>query len=683
MKSRRRVCGTPKFDASRTCGRTWYEQVFDDDGNPDPEYEPRTINRLIRRLLFVFAKSAYVGYTATPFANIFIHERGRTDDQGEDLFPRSFIISLPVPSDYTGPARVFGLAPSLDGTPGTRPLPLVRSVTDHAATLDLRERVGWMPPLHRNGHRPLHDGQDTVPPSLRKAILSFLIVCAVRRLRGQEAVHNSMLVHVTRYTSVQREVARQVREFLDSVRMRVRRATADQELQGALQQLWTEDFVTTTRTVAEITGENPGTLPDWEDVRQLLATVVADIQIRQINGTAGDILDYEAYRATGLNVITIGGDKLARGLTLEDLSVSYFLRATRMYDTLMQMGRWFGYRPGYLDLCRLYTTPDLVEWFEHITEANEELRQEFDHMAAVGGTPRDYGLKVKSHPLLMVTSRVKMRNSENLQLTFAGEAQETVVFHRDTRVLEANMETTARLLGKLGKPIQDASRLSPRRSERGARLWENVAGGDISGFLRDFQTHEAAVKVNAPLLAEYIDKQISLGELTSWTVALLPGDGSPCRIGDYKLRTVERSPNTRSYDVETQKRMGRYMIRRLLAPRDEAIDLDEPSYAAALDLTVLAYNNSQGTSRATRPPTDPSGPSIRRIRGLGDPARGITPHPERGLLLLYPLSPPTAEIDFEGAVIGFGLSFPESRQAQSVTYRVNNVYWAQEFGEER
>ncbi len=165
----------------------------------------------------------------------------------------------------------------------------------------------------------------------------------------------------------------------------------------------------------------------------LLGQVVSSIEVRQINGSARDILDYELNRETGLNVIAIGGDKLSRGLTLEGLTVSYFLRASRMYDTLMQMGRWFGYRPGYLDLCRLYTTPELNEWFQHITEANEELRQEFDHMAAVGGTPRDYGLKVMSHPALMITSRVKLRTGIELQLSFAGSISETVVFHRDRR----------------------------------------------------------------------------------------------------------------------------------------------------------------------------------------------------------------------------------------------------------
>lgn len=128
-----------------------------------------------------------------------------------------------------------------------------------------------------------------------------------------------------------------------------------------------------------------------------------------------------------VRLIAIGGDKLSRGLTLDGLCTSYFVRTTKMYDTLMQMGRWFGYRPGYVDLCRLYTTVDLVDWFGHIADAAEELREEFDAMAASGGTPRDYGLKVQSHKVLLVTSPLKMRNAKSLQLSFSGDLLETAV----------------------------------------------------------------------------------------------------------------------------------------------------------------------------------------------------------------------------------------------------------------
>ena len=166
----------------------------------------------------------------------------------------------------------------------------------------------------------------------------------------------------------------------------------------------------------------------WEDMRAVLPDVLSDIRVREINGTAKDALDYAENDGTGLKVIAIGGDKLARGLTLEGLCTSYFLRTARMYDTLMQMGRWFGYRDGYLDVCRLYTSQEMVEWFGHIADAAEELRQEFDNMVAAGATPKQFGLRVKSHSVLTVTSRAKMRNARAMQLTYSGDLLQTIVF---------------------------------------------------------------------------------------------------------------------------------------------------------------------------------------------------------------------------------------------------------------
>src|SRR5690606_31293800 len=142
---------------------------------------------------------------------------------------------------------------------------------------------------------------------------------------------------------------------------------------------------------------------------------------RAVNGTAKDVLDYADNEVTGIRVIAVGGDKLARGLTLEGLTVSYFLRASRMYDTLMQMGRWFGYRPGYTDLSRLYTTDELQKWFRHITIASEELRQAFDHMSATHAKPREYGLRVQSHEVMTVTSSTKMRSGRELKMSYAGD----------------------------------------------------------------------------------------------------------------------------------------------------------------------------------------------------------------------------------------------------------------------
>ena len=187
------------------------EMLLDDNGEPNREHEPTTINRLIRQILHGFSRSACVGYTATPFANIFIHEQGQTHDEGPDLFPEAFIVNLAAPSDYVGPTRVFG-GHGEDGRMGG--LPLVRTVSDFDE---------WMPIRHKNGHRPLFEGKDALPPSLEEAIRAFILSCALRRLRGQGRKHCSMLVHVTRFVSVQQAVCSQVVEWVRHLNQRLGR----------------------------------------------------------------------------------------------------------------------------------------------------------------------------------------------------------------------------------------------------------------------------------------------------------------------------------------------------------------------------------------------------------------------------------------------------------------------------
>ncbi|MEQ1673192.1 MAG: Z1 domain-containing protein, partial [Hyphomicrobium sp.] len=368
------------------------EQEFDEHGKPDEEHDPTQINMLIRQILRKFAKSTYVGYTATPFANIYIHDRGETKTEGPDLFPRSFIINLPAPSNYDGPVRIFGLEAS-DDERAVQPLPLVRVLDEYAEHTE----TPWLPQGHKNGHRPHFGGEDQLPPSMIEAMRAFILVCATRRARGQMNAHNSMLVHVTRFTSVQNMVRKQVETELSSIKRRIRydSAASGGEL-AELEKLWKSDFEPTSATFRAFAPERDFKSVTWKEVLAHVPDAVEIVQVKTINGKASDILDYDTHKSVGLNVIAIGGDKLARGLTLEGLSVSYFLRASRMYDTLMQMGRWFGYRPGYLDLCRLYMTKELRDWFCHITEASEELRREFDHMALLNQTPKDYGLKVRS-----------------------------------------------------------------------------------------------------------------------------------------------------------------------------------------------------------------------------------------------------------------------------------------------
>ena len=651
------------------------EDVIGENGLPDEEHSPTAINSLVRQILNSFSRKAYVGYTATPFANIFIHEKGRTRLEGPDLFPSSFIISLAAPSTYVGPARVFGLRAGASRSEG---LPLIREVTDFE---DEGGIGGWMPQGHKSSHRvPELEEPFGIPSSLRRAVLSFLLACAARRCRGQGHKHASMLVHVTRFKAVQEQVHEQVEDTMRSVRQRLQRGIGDADLRLELRQLWERDFVPVTDGILQTVRDPSIKAAGWGDIEPVLAEVAADIQVRMINGTSRDVLDYVDKAAVGLKVIAIGGDKLARGLTLEGLCTSYFLRASRMYDTLMQMGRWFGYRPGYLDLCRLYTTSDLVEWFEHIADASEELREEFDLMEASGGTPRDYGLKVQSHPVLTVTSRIKMRTARTLMLSFSGRLLETVVLHRDPTVLAANLDELRKLIANMGIADEPGSirrdRPDEARHEWEGWLWRGVDAAVVVAFLRRFQTHRDAPQANAQVLAGFIEQMTDRGELTRWTVAVIGsgGDRDPIALGTGISVGMPVRKRKHGSDAD-----DRYSIGRLLSPRDEGIDLDASSWQAALDRTRLTW--SADPARAQNPqPELPSGPAMREVRGFG--SDGIAAQPNTGLLLLYVLDPVRAGAGINNSVEGvvaFGISFPGSKSGVKVEYKVANLAWEQEY----
>jgi hypothetical protein len=632
------------------------EGAVDENGERDEDHDPTKINRLIRSLLFSFAKCAYVGFTATPFANIYIHEHGRTRDLGDDLFPRSFIINLPGASNYTGAARIFGIIEDEDaGLEAVSALPIVRFVDDHASSDKPDETEGWVPPnlVEKTGHVPLYSGQRMVPPSLRKALLCFLLTTTVRQLRETGPMFNSMLIHVVRYTNVQAVVKEEVERELSDVVHRLqygdgsRRPTLLQEIQT----LWNEDYVITSAALGE-----GFTLPSWSEVEMALPKLAATIKVRSINGSALDALDYEQHRDTGLNIVAVGGDKLSRGLTLEGLTVSYFLRGSRMYDTLMQMGRWFGYKGKYLDVCRLFTTKEMYAWFQHIAAATEELRIEFDHMVSVGATPKDYGLKVRSHPLMLVTSAVKMRSGTELSLSYSGDISETIIFDTTVPRVQKNLDAANWLLRKLGSPEPDGGR-------SGGYLWPGVRAAWILDFLERYETHPEARRADTRLLSRYIRRQTEQDELTTWSVLLASSGLATAQ--DLRSRFDGRDVGSIHRDYHGEIIEKRYTVRRLVSPNDEASDLDPTQRDRALERTIEDWRNSKRKKKSLEPPTAPSGKGSRSSRPK-----------DRGLLLLYPLDGSTARTAEAVPVVGLAISFPESDTAKAISYRVNNVFTA-------
>jgi hypothetical protein len=629
-------------------------------GEIDPNLDPTNVNRAIRRLLVLFDRRSYVGYTATPFANIYINPDSEHKELGKDLFPSSFIEYLRPPSNYFGPARLLGLGS------GEQPLPLFREIADSDTWMPDRHKSFWTPPA-------------PIPESLRKAMRSFVLARAIRLVRGQTEAHNSMLVHVTRFQAVQGIVARQIEDELELIKAGIRHGQDEDGPDSEytkLEILWREDFSNTT---VQFDGDEfpPVT---WGQVEAELVRSVSPIEVRRINGEARDALEYFEHRKNGLNVIAVGGDKLSRGLTLEGLTVSYYLRASRTFDTLLQMGRWFGFRNHYEDACRLYTSAALWDAYTKVSEANEELIAELEEMAARGKTPDDYGLRVRNSVQgMLVTAANKMQAGQKLKIGFAGTSSETVVLPTDWDTASHNLDTLESFVVAI-KATEGTQREEERRS--GNRVWTGVPGELVAAeFFRPFETPDTAWKVNSKVIASYIENRLSNAELVMWTVALISNtnvqETERCPLGGELIGlTTRNAVPLRREKIWTE---GQYSIRRILNPPDEWIDFSPQEVRELTNKTRESWKLNPG--RREVEPTEPSGPVVRRSRP-----------PEKGLLLLYPLEPvPEESRDkavsgleiFDGPLVGFCASFPASVNAPAMEYTVNVRFLEDLFGASR
>lgn len=605
----------------------------DECGNVLEENDPTRINGLIRKILNCFSKRAYVGYTATPFANLFIYPTNnlsQADRFGGDLFPESFIINLPVPSDYCGPVQVFGLKEDDYAPLGPQePYPIVRVVDDFRHAFPLKHKKGW--------HVP------ELPPSLCKAIRVFFLACAARAARGDTKVHNSMLIHVTRFTDVQRQVLELVKAEVQRIRRRLHFGDGEaKSLLKELEELWNEEFVPTTRKMKEM--DSSWRLPDvaWDDVQSRLQPVVDAVQMKLVNGSARDSLDYYEHK-NGMTVIVIGGDKLSRGLTLEGLSVSYYLRASTMYDTLLQMGRWFGYRKAYLDLCRLYTSSELQDWYRYVTLAYEELKREFNEMVDRGGTPRDYGLKVRTHPAgLQITASNKLRHATTVSVGFDNTLVESYALHRDPEIVRSNFACLEAWIHEIA---------GEQRNEKGSYLWYPETPARIVELLDGLRFHPDVSWASSGLLKSFIEKQSSAGCLSKWTVALVGNQqGRKVTIGGMPIGVSLRS------DISEDPAKYVVVKNHIISPGHEALDLSPEQQRRA-----LAHTNEKRREKNLSAVGTPSGPSIRAHRS-----------PDNGLILIYPMVPCR---DYQGLpFIGIAISFPLIQNAVRVQYEVNTVY---------
>lgn len=486
-----------------------------DAGKPvDPdEFAPSRINGLIRELIRSFGRISFVGYTATPFANVLINHEGIDREVFEDLYPRDFIISLPRLTGWVGAERLFGREP----LPGEE---------DEIDALDVIEFV----PESEIGDL-VPDGADVeifqprLPNSLKLAFLDFILAVAGRMHRSEHDIPVSMLIHTSHRTIVQNRLGELVRAHVTQLRQLWRYDRAS--IRPSLVTRWETAF---RPVIASLDARRD--VP-FEPIEEQIDRLFRDpLPVLILNSSTPDILDYEANPA--LKAVLIGGNRLSRGLTIEGLLVSYYLREAAYYDTLLQMGRWFGFREEYVDLTRLWTTRELAEWFHDLAFAEEELRREIERYEREKLTPLEFGPRIRAHPVMQVTAKNKMGAARPVSLNFAAELVQTTTFRLDDSAwLQHNLSTTRRFLARLG---------GSGNNHKGWPMWTAVGWREIDGFLSEYWCEPSAGMMDTTLIRRYIDGQAKHGELERWSVSVCTQSSDA--LGSEDLGIVGQSVNT-------------------------------------------------------------------------------------------------------------------------------------------
>ncbi|WP_179339212.1 Z1 domain-containing protein [Winogradskyella ludwigii] len=382
--------------------------IIDEDGNIDEENRPTAINARIVDLINKFSRRCYTGYTATPYANVLIP---LDNEHHQSIFPEDFIVRLKQPSNYLGPEKYFD-----QGLPGIMEIDSTEGFP------------GQLKSYYKEEVEALN-----MPDSLKVATKQFIVSGALRFFRGQERSHMSMLIHVSHLTMIQNHLGDIFKNYWSELKYRIENNSEIMwaelsdlfhggNIDGLTDQVNSQEFYTQAYSENESFANNNFDLPNsFSELRDYIRSFVAAVEILVVNGARvnrGQSLDYHLY-PHGRKVIAIGGNTMSRGLTLEGLHTSYFIRHARTFDTLMQMGRWFGYRSNYADLCRIITTTEIAIDFGEICYADTIMNENISAMIRSNASPRDFLIKIRqSTTSLSVTS--KMGVAGPMRLSWAG-----------------------------------------------------------------------------------------------------------------------------------------------------------------------------------------------------------------------------------------------------------------------
>jgi len=486
---------------------TDFSDDSDDEDEHDKNTDPTRTNRGIRKIINLFENSTYIGYTATPFANVLINKDIDDPIYGQSLYPRDFIVSLPEPKGYFGAEKFFGgIYDFEEGS--THTVSVAEEEVEKAFEMDIN---------------PDSTREANVPESLKNAMLDFILTGLVKQIRKKNGIkmnpHHTMLIHIQWRNDDQSKTKQAVERLFDDWKVaaesRLRSDSTRDELQRKLKEKWEQDYDSTHESWSQILEE----LSIPEDENGWLGSV----EIRMINSlNSEEKLDYDNH-PDGLNVIAIGGNKLSRGLTLEGLTTSYFLRHTKMYDSLMQMGRWFGYRHGYEDLVKVHTSAKLLTWFQWLVEVEQHVRSDIARYAVRGMTPEELAVRIPLHSEMKIASSSKMKNAVKVYADYQGIQVQTIRLPvEDEKRLLNNLSSTTKFFGSL----DGGSMYGPRMWG-----WRGISASKVADFIESLDIDGPPHAVFDPSgVAKYLrenhsDEDIFVGQPGGDILSLKQGPG--------------------------------------------------------------------------------------------------------------------------------------------------------------
>lgn len=577
-------------------------------------------NGYIEELLNVFRFASYVGFTATPYANVFIDPETDEAMKNEGLFPKDYIYTLNAPSNYIGARNIFPKNGKYNN--------MLRNIDDGEE---------YYPMKHKKD-----DDLEELSGSLKDAVNTFLIANVIRDLRGDTSAHRSMMINVTRFVNTQKLIRKAVDEHLTEIKRSIKnyaalstdRALNDEHLYSLNQTFKKEHFLT------EFT---------WEDIQAGLYQAILPIQVYAAHG-GGDDLNYEDHK-DGLRIIVVGGQRLSRGLTLEGLIVSYLYRNSMAYDTVMQMGRWFGYRKDYDDICRLWINSASKNWYAFISEATDELRDEVKRMRDLEATPLDFGLKVRNDTdmRLTITARNKMRTAKSttFRISLSKALLETAYLYNDADKNTENLSAVLELL-KSNNFTQDKKKI----------IAYDIELSKISALLSTLKIPPANTGFDPRLIGSFIQSYKGR-ELSTWDVVVLSGDGTPYPMSDEFTAT----PKKNKVKIINDDRLIVLNQRRLGSPNDTSFGLDTDQ----LHQVDLQIEQSERQTKARN-------------------SKDYLAIDRKPLFMIYFIEPTHMDnigemVDFQNTpLLGFAIGIPNlaNTSTKYISYQLNKVH--QEFG---